>query len=245
MKNLFTYPNNGATAYINPTYYAAVANATQMEAGKEYMILTVGTTDFTQLGSANNNVGTQFTKNSTTPTGTGTVYILDTGMLGKFNSLQTELYRLWPISYWGTTNHTTRLTECSKYINYFDDQKHGSNLSIYDFYKQPLTVFSKTAYAVPVTSKQTVVTSAGEPIWQVTHNTAAHINDNDIVDLKSDPSGGSTTTFYVDAIGDTVARLYTADGPPHLITMVLIVLEEITFLICKKNTGVKAIFNNR
>lgn len=242
MKNLFTYPNNGATAFINPTYYAAVANATQTEASKEYMILTVGTTDFTAIGAASNTVGLQFTATGA-GSGTGTVHILDTGMLGKFNAVGTGLYKAFPITYWGTTNHTTRLSNCSKFINYFNDGKFGTNLSIYDFYRTPMTVFSKTSYAVPVTSKQTVVTSAGEPIWQVTHNTAAHINDNDIVDLQSDPSGGSTTTFYVDAIGDTVARLYTADGPATPYNNGISSVRRNNFpVFVRKTSGVKAIF---
>ena len=47
-----------------------IANAT------EYRILTVGTTDFTQFGAANNNVGTVFTSTraGTSTDGTGTVY---------------------------------------------------------------------------------------------------------------------------------------------------------------------------
>lgn len=41
--------------------------------GGHYRIASVGTTDFTLLGAANNNVGTVFTSNSTAPSGTGTV----------------------------------------------------------------------------------------------------------------------------------------------------------------------------
>jgi hypothetical protein len=242
MKNLFTYPNNSSTNFFNPTYYGALVSASQIVSGTEYYIQTVGTTDFTTVGSPNNNVGQFFTATGT-PSGTGTAYIARTGILNKMLDLRGEAYRQWPMTFWGTTNHSTQIQSLSKFINYFDDQKHGSNLSIYDFYKQPLTVFSKTAYAVPVTSKQTVVTSAGEPIWQVTHNTAAHINDNDIVDLKSDPSGGSTTTFYVDAIGDTVARLYTADGPATPYNNGISSVRRNNFpIFVRKTSGVKAIF---
>ena len=214
MKNLFTYPSNTATAFINPTYYAAVANATQIETGLEYMILTVGTTDFTAIGASSNTVGLQFTANSTTPAGTGTVHILDTGMLGKFNAIGTGLYKAFPITYWGTANHTTRLSNCSKFINYFNDDKFGTNLSIYDFFRTPLTVFSKSAYNIAASNVKTTVTSLGQPIWQVTHATAAHIDDNNQVDFSADPANGNLhsgtkTDFFVDAVGDTVARLYT------------------------------------
>ena len=52
---------------------AVIINATAMVNPGIYEIETVGTTDFTQLGSADNNIGTRFIKNSTTPTGSGTV----------------------------------------------------------------------------------------------------------------------------------------------------------------------------
>lgn len=242
MKNLFTYPNNPGTAYINPTYYAATANATQTEASKEYMILTVGTTDFTAIGAASNTVGLQFTATGA-GSGSGTVHILDTGMLGKFNAVGTGLYKAFPITYWGTTNHTTRLTNCSKFINYFDDDKFGTNLSIYDFYRNPLTVFGKSTYNVAISSKQATVTSAGEPIWQVTHASAPHIDDNDVIDISADPSGGGGTSFFVDAIGDTVARLYNSTGPanPYANNLQSVRTSDNTLFV-KKATGMRAIF---
>ncbi len=47
--------------------------ATAMVNGTSYSILTVGTTDFTSFGAANNNIGTVFTMSNAPGTGTGTV----------------------------------------------------------------------------------------------------------------------------------------------------------------------------
>ena len=52
---------------------AVIINATAMVNPGIYEIETPGTTDFTLLGSADNNVGTRFIKNTTTPIGSGTV----------------------------------------------------------------------------------------------------------------------------------------------------------------------------
>jgi hypothetical protein len=48
------------------------STATEIQAGRDYTIVTVGTTDFTLIGAANNNVGTKFTATAA-GTGTGTV----------------------------------------------------------------------------------------------------------------------------------------------------------------------------
>jgi len=48
-------------------------NATACVEGKQYEIVSTGTTDFTLNGSANSTVGTRFTANATVPVGTGTV----------------------------------------------------------------------------------------------------------------------------------------------------------------------------
>jgi hypothetical protein len=48
-------------------------NATACVEGKQYEIVSAGTTDFTLNGSANSTVGTRFTANATVPVGTGTV----------------------------------------------------------------------------------------------------------------------------------------------------------------------------
>ena len=58
-------PNNGGGAYPTVFTATAVGNAEtsshRLEIGKEYRITTVGSTDFTTLGSASNIVGTRFT----------------------------------------------------------------------------------------------------------------------------------------------------------------------------------------
>ena len=57
------------TSSIKDEYDIGVVQSGSFILGKEYNIATVGTTDFTLIGSANNNVGTKFTA---TGTGTGT-----------------------------------------------------------------------------------------------------------------------------------------------------------------------------
>lgn len=64
--NAITY-TNGQTVTVTAT-----ANATALTSGATCTILTVGTTDFTLIGAANNNVGTSFTATGA-GTGTGTV----------------------------------------------------------------------------------------------------------------------------------------------------------------------------
>jgi hypothetical protein len=56
----------------------ATINATAIVEGKQYQIVTAGTTDFTLNGAADSNVGTKFFANSVTPLGTGTVEQLGT-----------------------------------------------------------------------------------------------------------------------------------------------------------------------
>jgi hypothetical protein len=51
----------------------AEISASAMVNGTDYVILTVGSTDFTLVGSSNNTVGTIFTKSGSSATGTGTV----------------------------------------------------------------------------------------------------------------------------------------------------------------------------
>ena len=61
-----------ADAFTDAEYEAGVGVvATALVNGTEYKILTAGTTDFTLVGAANNNVGTVFTATGA-GTGTGT-----------------------------------------------------------------------------------------------------------------------------------------------------------------------------
>ena len=71
-----------ATANVNDTSFITAANicdeyvgspVTSMFVGGEYRIKTVGDTNFTTLGAADNNVGTVFTATSVPATGTGVV----------------------------------------------------------------------------------------------------------------------------------------------------------------------------
>jgi hypothetical protein len=54
-------------------YGTAATSLTSTQNGNSYTIVTAGTTDFTLIGAANNNVGTTFTKSGGTGAGTGTV----------------------------------------------------------------------------------------------------------------------------------------------------------------------------
>ena len=60
------------TALQGSVNSTSAVDATTIESGKYYEIVTVGTTDYTTVGSPNNTVGTQFEATGT-PTGTGTV----------------------------------------------------------------------------------------------------------------------------------------------------------------------------
>jgi len=243
MKNLFTYPSNSATGYINPTYYAATVNATQIESGQKYFIKAIGTTDFTAIGAASNTVGLFFTANSTTPAGSGTAYLATSGMVGKFLAMVSGEYKAFPITYWGSTSNNTRLENASKFINYFNDDRFGTNLSIYDFYRNPLTVFDKSTYNVTVTTKQGQVDSSGNPVWQLVHNTATHFSDNDQVDVTVDPSGASQTAFFIDKLDNNNIKLFTGSGPatPYANGLLTTETREKAVFI-RKATGMRAIF---
>jgi len=65
--------NIGNTFYVNNVQ--PTINATAIEVQGQYQIASVGTTDFTLVGAANNNLGTTFTSTGTA-TGTGTVVAL-------------------------------------------------------------------------------------------------------------------------------------------------------------------------
>tara|TARA_R100000734_G_C3318668_1_gene113087 strand:- start:978 stop:5051 length:4074 start_codon:yes stop_codon:yes gene_type:complete len=172
MKNLFTYPSNGSEPikFINPTYVAGTINATDIVSGDKCVIKTVGTTDYTTVGSSNNNVGQSFTA-SGTPTGSGTVYLADTGLHGRFKDLKDNNLFNWPISYGGNTSPQLLLENSSKFVNYFDSLT-GANaeLNMRTFYDNPLVVATKklidsetiTAANVDTTSALVTVSGAHE-----------------------------------------------------------------------------------
>jgi len=66
--------SNADYHYKGVEIYAPSVDSTSIINGKEYKILTVGTTDFTAIGAPNNNVGTVFTA---TGPGTGDGTVLD------------------------------------------------------------------------------------------------------------------------------------------------------------------------
>lgn len=61
----------------NTLYKAGIMQAVDIIVGGFYAILTVGTTDYTTVGAADNNIGTYFTATGI-PTGNGTVHALNT-----------------------------------------------------------------------------------------------------------------------------------------------------------------------
>ena len=115
MKDLFTYPADSSEPikYIDPTYVAGTINATQIVSGDICKIKTVGTTDYTSFGSANNNVGQSFTATGG-GSGTGTVYLQKTGLLGRFTDLKDANLFTWPVTYNGSTSPQVMLEASSK-----------------------------------------------------------------------------------------------------------------------------------
>ena len=59
--------------FADPVVSFPIVDATTMQNGKDYEIVTTGTTDYTQYGAANNNPGTTFTMSNAPAVGTGTV----------------------------------------------------------------------------------------------------------------------------------------------------------------------------
>ena len=172
MKDLFTFPSQGLEPikFMNTTYVAGTINATDIVTGENCVIKTVGTTDYTTVGSPNNNVGQSFTATGT-PTGSGTVYLADTGLHGRFKKLKDGNMYTWPISYGGSGSPQLIMENASRFINYFDSKTGSSReLSMKDFYDNPLVVATKklidsetiTAANVDTTSALVTVSGAHE-----------------------------------------------------------------------------------
>jgi len=220
LKDLFTYPSNASSYYFNPTYLAGAIQATQIESGTKYIIKTVGTTDFTTVGAASNTVGLEFTA-SGTPTGTGTVWILASGMFARMNKLNTESDGYdYNVTYWGSTDETVMVSEVSKFINYYD-QFPGDlrKLSMFDIYENPLIVFNKESYNQPVTSVEVKLLSGAGNVGglELNVNDTSHISDGDRISLDFTPDdydNNNSTAFdaYADVISSTKIQLYTDAG---------------------------------
>lgn len=71
---LFTLGTGIFTWQNAPAGTSGILAATAIVSGSRYTIVTVGTTDYTTVGSPDNTVGTSFVATGT-PTGTGTVYL--------------------------------------------------------------------------------------------------------------------------------------------------------------------------
>jgi len=219
MKDLFTYPSNGSEPikWINPTYVAGTINATDIVSGDKCVIKTVGTTDYTTVGSSNNNVGQSFTATGT-PTGTGTVYLAETGLHGRFKDLKDGNLFDWPISYGGNGSPQLLLENSSKFVNYFDSLT-GANaeLNMKTFYDNPLVVATKklidseTITAANVDTTSALITVSGahefENGMKVTisgmNGTWADIDDADY--FASDVSNASNGTLKL--------RVGSSSGP--------------------------------
>jgi len=222
LKNLFTYPNNSATDHFNPTYYGAVINATQIETGQTYYIKVVGdpATNWTSIGAANANIGTFFTANTTTPTGAGTVYIAQSGILGRFLDLKDGDYISWPVTYWGSTAKSTLISSASQYINYYNDSSAGytTNLSMHSFVVNPLTRFTKTTYNKDLDARFARINSSNKAIYRIQTEALTNLVDGDRVGtskLISSSNGtvaDGTGDYYVKKISDQFYELYTNSG---------------------------------
>jgi len=64
---------------LRPVTVIAATSLTSVNNGEQYQISVAGTTDFTAIGAANNNVGTVFTKSGATGAGTGEVLLAGAG----------------------------------------------------------------------------------------------------------------------------------------------------------------------
>ena len=214
--DLFTPGSNAGTDNVNPTYYAALMNATDIESGKEYEIAVAGTTNFTLIGAADSNVGTVFTANSTTPTGTGTVYKTDTGMYGRFKNVKDSNVITYGKGSYTGSNPNVFMQNVAKYTRYYGDSisSEARQASVYDFANLPLFSFNKSSYNMGVANITATTNSGGEPIVQFTTDSAqAHVVDGDQVDFSAtDGLVDHTRTYYVDSIDSSTFQLYTDSG---------------------------------
>jgi len=97
-----TPPGSGYAYYVTSTN--PIRNAGSFVVGTNYQILTVGTTDYTLIGAANNTIGTVFTATGT-GAGTGTAVIVPSNTLVPtgFTSAGTNLVNLSSLS--GSTTY--------------------------------------------------------------------------------------------------------------------------------------------
>lgn len=209
LKDLFDYPNSAGTNYFDATYYGALVNATDIESGKSYYIESVGTTDFTAIGAASNSEDLYFTATGT-GSGSGTAYLADTGMLKKMLDLRGSAYKAHNVSYYATTDHTEQFQETSKYVQRFEDNKHASEMSVYDLWYNELPVFNKTSYNVTITGQEVDVDSSGEAVTSVKHAAASHISSSGVADADTQVLQllGETGPIYLNPVTTTHTQFY-------------------------------------
>lgn len=221
LKDLFTFPSNSGTGFFNPTYYGAEILATQIESGVKYIIKTPGTTDFTTLGAADNNADTQFTANSTTPTGSGSVYISSSGILGRMNKLIDGDYITHPITWWGASSPTDLSKGISRFINYFNDEStYTSNLSMHSLVFNPCVRFNKSEYNVDLNSRFARINASAQAVWRIQHDAVnnTYVNGdrvNTSIQISNAATGiptAGTGDYYVKVIDSSVSELYTDSG---------------------------------
>ncbi len=228
MKNLFTYPNNSGTSFTNPSYFAGLINATDIVTGGRYKILTVGTTDFTTVGSADNTIGTLFVATGT-PTGTGTVHIDSTGFLGRFRNLVNSSYGgytyAWPQTYNGATNVPNVIRQTSKFINYFNYKSGATGafgqasrqLSMYDMFYNPLVYATKRL----ITSGADILSADVDTTAALITTDGAHGFADDAQVTLSGMDGSwidlDGQDFYTDSVTTDTLKLRVGSGTGPLV----------------------------
>jgi hypothetical protein len=133
--------NIGNTFYVNSAQ--PTINATAIEVQGQYQIATVGTTDFTLVGAANNNIGTTFTSTGTA-TGTGTAIAL-----GQFTVAST--YSGSNVNLTGNTSGTAMVVA------------YGGVMSIYANSSLTSNIISGTTYYVQSIASGTTLTISATP----------------------------------------------------------------------------------
>lgn len=160
MKNLFTYPSNPSTNYIDPDY----------------------------IGDANS------------------------GMTRRIDDLLDGTYKSWtgldPISDLSATTPDIE-SSISKFVNSFDSEKFASNLSMYDFWYQPLvhctmklidsvTIVDATYYLTP--NEETIITTTVEHEFTDGQELILNNFNDQFTDFNGD-------NFYVKVLTPTTLQL--------------------------------------
>ena len=164
MKQIFTYPDNLATNYIDPLY----------------------------VGDANS------------------------GLTRRVNGLLDGTYKSWS-NLTPTINNVTAEQTLSKFINYLDQEKNSSNLTMYDFWNTPLVLSDKTLIAddVSISSADTLIPAT------ITTATTHDFEDGWLIRLEDfDGTWGlfySNKDLYAKRISDTELQVARDSGLTDII----------------------------